>query len=78
MKPLVAATLSLLAVGCGQFYNGERLKGLIMFGLWLVLAKLGLDFYDRGQHLLTVLPTVGILLLWPFSIYDAYVHAGKS
>lgn len=37
-QPGIALMLSLVATGAGQFYNGERLRGLVLAALYLVGA----------------------------------------
>jgi len=48
----LATLMSLLLPGLGQFYNRDRLKGLILMPVWLVTA--GLGYLPLLQLLLTV------------------------
>lgn len=51
-RRLKAGGLSLLVPGAGQFYNGERGKGLVMVGVEAVIwgAYLGFDGHADGLH----------------------------
>jgi TM2 domain-containing membrane protein YozV len=60
--PVVAALCSTIIPGLGQVYNGESVKGIIVFALTLM----GLVFL--------ILPG---LMVWLFSAYSAYTVAGK-
>lgn len=55
-NPTLAAFLSFLIVGVGQIYNGDVLKGILLF-----IACVLLSF--------TVIGAFGI---WGYGIYDAY------
>ena len=62
--PLLAAGLSFLFTGLGQFYNGDTKKGAIMIGSALLL--------------LFIFPFI-VLPIWIFSMVDAYqVAEGKK
>lgn len=62
-NPALAAVLSFLFVGLGQVYNGDILKGVVLFVGVLVLS-------------FTVIGAIGV---WVFSIYDAHqVAKGKQ
>jgi TM2 domain-containing membrane protein YozV len=49
-SPVVAAILSLLIVGLGQFYNGDGKKGVTMLGAAIVLGafSLGVLWFGIG------------------------------
>lgn len=55
-SPGLAAVLSFLIVGLGQVYNGDVLKGAVLFVGFLVLS----------------FTVIGALGIWGFGIYDAY------
>jgi TM2 domain-containing membrane protein YozV len=66
-NPVLAAVLSFLVCGLGQIYNGDLLRGSVLFLLFLVLFVV---FWT-----LEAKPTIGLLVLlslWIFGIVDAY------
>ena len=66
-NPELAAVLSLIFVGLGQVYNGEIVKGLILFVVGAIAG-------------VTILIGIGIILVpivWIYAIYDAYTTAKK-
>ncbi len=65
---LIAVILSFFIPGLGQFYTGQLLKAILLFVLAVIFAGLstiliGIPFY---------------ILVWLYSMYDAYVVAGRS
>jgi TM2 domain-containing membrane protein YozV len=65
---LIAVILSFFIPGLGQFYTGQLLKAILLFVLAVIFAGLstiliGIPFY---------------ILVWLYSMYDAYVAAGRS
>jgi TM2 domain-containing membrane protein YozV len=66
-SPVLAAILSFLVCGLGQWYNGQFGKGVIYLIIALVCGS-------------TMAIGIGFLLAplwWVFSIADAYITAGK-
>jgi TM2 domain-containing membrane protein YozV len=61
-SPAVAALLSLVFPGCGQVYNGEMVKGILV----LIGSLVGILFY--------LIPGV---IVWVYGIYEAYTTSGK-
>jgi TM2 domain-containing membrane protein YozV len=65
--PALAAVLSFVVCGLGQIYNGELLRGLVLFILFVVLFVV---FWALEANF-----TIGLLVpivLWIFGIVDAY------
>ena len=62
-SPLLAAVLSGLITGLGQFYNGEWAKGA-----GLILLAIGCAF--------TFFPLV--VIVWVYGIYDAYTVCKRN
>jgi TM2 domain-containing membrane protein YozV len=66
-SPFLALVLSFFIPGLGQFYTGQFLKGVALFVLAVVFGGLssmliGIPFY---------------LIVWAYSMYDAYTAAKK-
>jgi TM2 domain-containing membrane protein YozV len=66
-SPGIAAVLSFLFVGLGQIYNGQISKGFLfiilgVISVLLIIFLIGIPLY---------------LVLWGYSIYDAYHSAEK-
>ena len=66
-SPLLAVVLSFFIPGLGQFYTGQLLKAVLLFVLAVVFGALstvliGIPFY---------------LVVWLYSMYDAYTAAQK-
>jgi len=66
-SPLLAVVLSFFIPGLGQFYTGQLLKAVLLFVLAVVFGALstvliGIPFY---------------LVVWLYSMYDAYTVAQK-
>jgi TM2 domain-containing membrane protein YozV len=64
-SPLIAVILSFFIPGLGQFYTGQMMKALVLFVLAVVFGGLsafviGIPFY---------------ILVWLYSMYDAYTAA---
>jgi len=67
-SPLIAVVLSFFIPGLGQFYTGQMAKAIVLFLLAVVFGGLstimiGIPFY---------------LLVWLYSMYDAYTAAKES
>jgi TM2 domain-containing membrane protein YozV len=70
-NPCIAFFLSLLIPGLGQTYNGEKTKGLIIAGAYVLLGSVGLVL--SGLNRVTML--LALLLVWCSAILDAYKTA---
>ncbi len=66
-NPILAAILSFLIVGLGQIYLGLTKKGIILFAAAIV----------SGILTLLVIGWILWLIVWGYSIYDAYNSANK-
>jgi TM2 domain-containing membrane protein YozV len=66
----VAAALSLVGVGLGQFYNGETAKGLI-FLTGVLGALLVMPVYTAFD------PRIVMAIIWAVAVLDAYASANK-
>jgi len=66
-NPVLAAILSFLIVGVGQVYNGQVVKGIVLFVAAIISAMLW--FIGIGIIL--------SIIIWLFAIYDAYTTAIK-
>jgi TM2 domain-containing membrane protein YozV len=66
-NPGVAAVLSFFYCGLGQIYNGQILKGVLMFAAYSVSILL--------MYVLIGFVTTPILWIW--GMYDAYKTAEK-
>jgi len=67
-SPLLAVILSFFIPGLGQFYTGQLLKAIALFLLAVLFAGLstiliGIPFY---------------IIVWLYSMYDAYVTAEQG
>lgn len=68
--PWVAAVLSAIGIGLGQFYNGESFKG-VLFLLVVLGAPFVLPLFT------TVNPVVIMAVVWAAAVADAWLSAGK-
>ena len=66
-SPILAAILSFLIVGVGQIYLGLTKKGIILFFAAMV----------SGILTLLLIGWILWLIVWLYSIYDAYNSANK-
>jgi TM2 domain-containing membrane protein YozV len=66
--PLVAALLSFLFAGLGQFYNQQNLKGTIF--ILINLINLFLMWFVVGLFT--------FFIFWIYNIYDAYKMAKRA
>jgi TM2 domain-containing membrane protein YozV len=67
-SPLIAVILSFFIPGLGQFYTGQLLKAILLFVAAVIFGFLstiliGIPFY---------------VIVWLYSMYDAYTAAKKS
>ena len=67
-SPILAAILSFFIPGLGQFYTGQLVKAIALFILavifgYLSIIVIGIPFY---------------LIVWLYSMYDAYVAAQQG
>ncbi|MDQ0352208.1 TM2 domain-containing membrane protein YozV [Alkalibacillus filiformis] len=62
-SPILALILSALVVGLGQLYAGQGLKGIVLFGVWI----------------LATIATAGMatFVIWIINLIDAYRIAKK-
>lgn len=73
-RPLLASFLSFLAPGIGQYYNDQWQKALILLAAYFILGVIAVYFMLQtlGVFLVPVL-----IVIWLFSIYDAFREAKK-
>lgn len=71
-SPLLAAILSALLCGLGQFYSGHKLRGVILFALVMILAVVGsgLGALTFGLGMVPFAIIGGAL--WIFGVVDAF------
>ncbi len=67
-SPILAVILSFFIPGLGQFYTGQLVKAIALFILavifgYLSIIIIGIPFY---------------LIVWLYSMYDAYVAAQQG
>ncbi|HOT93731.1 MAG TPA: hypothetical protein PK089_00880 [Methanoregulaceae archaeon] len=67
-SPLLALILSFFVPGLGQFYTGQLLKAILVFTLAVIFALL--------SSVLVGIPLY--IIVWLYSMYDAYSAARKS
>ncbi len=67
-SPVIAAVLSFIGVGLGQFYNGDTLKGLLLNAMYLPVVFGFLGF----PHIATIL-----MVVWIASIAEASVTSWR-
>ncbi len=76
-KPIIAALLSSVTPGLGQVYNGQMIKGIILFFatflIVILLSLTGLQFHFYGLMALIMIT----LLFWLFIVAEAWVAATK-
>ncbi|MBT8508524.1 hypothetical protein AZH53_08915 [Methanomicrobiaceae archaeon CYW5] len=64
-SPIIAVILSFFIPGLGQFYTGQLLKAVALFVLALIFAALSTIVIGIPLY----------LIVWVYSMYDAYVTA---
>jgi|GEM_PF-807395 len=69
-KPWIAALLSLIGLGLGQFFNGETAKGILIF----ILA---IAAFIMGGPLLSVDPILLVTGIWVIAVFDAFMSSKK-
>lgn len=76
-NPWFAVIFGFLFVGWGQWYNGERWKGLGFFGVsvFLGIVSLVLSIILNGNLLVTILFMMLGLGIRVYGMYDAYITA---
>ena len=75
-KPWLAASLSLLLPGAGQYYNNEAIKSLVISGSFILLYLLGI--FSSGLTKLSLF--IAVFIVWTSAVTDAYQtakHSGK-
>lgn len=67
-SPILAVILSFFIPGLGQFYTGQFLKAIALFLLAVIFALLS-----------TVVIGIPLyIIVWLYSMYDAYIAANGS
>lgn len=82
-KPLLAAFMSLLLLGYGQLYNGERYKALLLFTLFVLFSFplfMLIALYSPSNMMVIVLllNSLFVLGLWLYAIRQAYQYAKQT
>ena len=76
-NPGLALLFSLLIPGGGQYYNGERTKGVTMTGIWLGSAVLTTVAANQGEVELSSIGSLILLGNYIWSMIDAPVSANR-
>jgi len=76
-KPWLAALLSLVNTGWGQFYVGNWKRGLILLGIDLVLG-LALVFVLMGSFISFILGLAALIVFNLYVAVDAYLSARRA
>jgi archaeal type IV pilus assembly protein PilA len=78
-SPLLAVIFSFLFTGWGQWYNGERWKGLIFFGIrtGVGILSIALILLMKGNPVIYAACMIPGLAIWIYGMYDAYITAEK-
>jgi len=76
--PVIAAVLSLVAPGLGQLYNGQILKGIILFLAILVIPTILFLVGLSSQFLGLAAIFIIAFCLWVFIIAEAFVAAKRK
>jgi len=69
-NPWIAAFLSLIGLGLGQFYNGETIKGLIFTAIFFIIPFF-LNAYTSFNSF------IFIIVFWGIIVIDAYYSSKK-
>ena len=81
-SPWLAAVLGLVMPGMGQIYNGETVKGLSLFAIFLVMLMTGFRLTvllpDRGLIAGIVLTLISATGIYALSVVGAYRSAKKA
>ena len=81
-SPWIAAVLGLVMPGMGQIYNGEVIKGLSLFVIFLVTLVSGFRLTvllpDRGLIAGIVFTLAAVTGIYMLSVVAAYRSAGKA
>ncbi len=64
-SPLVAVILSFFIPGLGQLYTGQLMKAIVLFVLAVIFGALSIIWIGIPLY----------LVVWIYSMYDAYVTA---
>ncbi len=64
-SPLIALALSFFIPGLGQFYTGQLLKAILLFGAAVIFGVLSLIYIGIPFY----------LIIWIYSMFDAYTQA---
>jgi FlaG/FlaF family flagellin (archaellin) len=78
-NPFLAAIFSFLSPGWGQWYNGERWKGLAFFGVMIAgsILNLALTLLLNGNMLVYAVFMIAGFGILMYGMYDAYTTAEK-
>jgi uncharacterized membrane protein YidH (DUF202 family) len=81
-SPFLAAVLSFVFVGWGQWYNGKTLEGLkflgAFIGSYLLMAVFSVMASDQPlSAIFLIFFSVAVLIVWVYGMYDAYQTANK-
>ncbi|MDD3984944.1 MAG: hypothetical protein PHY59_03430 [Methanobacterium sp.] len=71
-NPILALIISFFLPGIGTIYAGNIVKGIIICILALILGSLATIF------LLGIFAYIPYILLWIYSMYDAYTFASSA
>ena len=76
-SPLLATLLSALICGLGQVYNGQVLRGAVLFLLMCILWGIG-GFFGVFTFGLGMVPfAIAAGALWIFGVLDAFTGAQR-
>ena len=64
-SPIIGVILSFFIPGLGQFYTGQLMKALVLFILAVIFGALSIIWIGIPLY----------LVVWIYSMYDAYVSA---
>jgi hypothetical protein len=76
-NPLLALIFSFLFPGWGQWYDGERWKGLVFFGIAIILGVLNIALIIilKGNLPVSAVFTILGAGIWIYGMYDAFTTA---
>ena len=68
-NPILALIISFFLPGIGTVYAGNKMKGIIIFIIAVILGVLA------GIFLLGIIAYILYVLVWLYGMYDAYTTA---
>jgi hypothetical protein len=76
-SPVLAVICSFLFPGWGQWYNGERWKGLVFLGVSIIsgILNIALTIFLKGNLLVSAVFTILGAGIWIYGMYDAFTTA---